>query len=62
VLLDAVPDHAAAAVFAGERQRMIAHSNEFEGADGAIHRHLERLVMILSAGFASAMARSLGCR
>jgi len=53
VLLEAVPDDADAAVLAGRRQRVDRAFEAVEGVGGAVHGHLKRLVVVVSAGFAS---------
>src|SRR3979411_538278 len=53
VLLEPVTDDADAAVLAGRRQRMDCAFEAVKRVGGAIHAHLERLVVIVSARFAS---------
>src|SRR6266705_2579061 len=61
VLLDAVTDDADAAVIAGRRERMDRAFEAVERMGVSVHRHLERLVVIVAAGFASGHG-CLACR
>src|SRR5262245_23950317 len=53
VLLQPVADDADAAVLAGRRQRVDRAFETVEGVRGSAHAHLERLVVIVPAGFTS---------
>src|ERR1700754_3385289 len=53
VLFEAVTDDADAAVLAGWRQRVDRAFEAVEGVGGAVHAHLKRLVVLVSARFAS---------
>jgi hypothetical protein len=53
VLLEPVADDADAAILAGRRQRMDRAFEAVEGMGGAVHAHLERLVVVVAAGFTS---------
>src|SRR4029077_16045616 len=53
VLFQPVTDHADAAVLARRRQRVDRAFETVEGVGGAVHAHLECLVVIVSARFTS---------
>src|SRR3954463_9701982 len=53
VLFESVTDDADAAVLAGGRQRVDRAFEAVEGVGGAVHAHLKRLVVIVSARLAS---------
>jgi len=52
-LLEPVADDADAAIVAFRRQRMDRAFEAVEGMGGTVHAHLERLVVVVSAGFTS---------
>src|SRR5712692_10849049 len=52
-LFESVTDDMDAAVLAGRRQRMDRALEAVEGVGRAVHAHLKRLVVVVSAGFAS---------
>src|SRR5262249_11735877 len=52
-LLEAVAHDADAAILAFRRQRMDRTFEAVEGMGGTVHAHLERLVVIVPAGFTS---------
>ena len=53
LLLDTMPDYAAAAMFADRGERMYRAFEAVVGVRAAVHRHLERFVVFVAAGFAS---------
>src|SRR3984893_8493532 len=57
-LFEAVTEDMNAAIVAGWSQRMDRALEAVEGVGGAVHAHLKRLVVVVSAGFASSQTAS----